>query len=367
MRLHPTYGTNQYISKIINTALPKEEQILLKLNYRQLKELFNEQPQVSEVNRLLDAKNVITDKSLKIVADISSSSIQSGLQLALDSINFPLIGKGEQNQIQIKLALQNKVEDIDIIMIEEPENHLSHINLSKLVNYIEENRNDKQLFIATHSSYVLNKLSLKKLCLISEKYIRLKDIDDQVSKSLKRLPGYDTLRAVLSPKTILVEGPSDELVLKKIFFDKHGLLPEEKGIDIIVVRGIGFKNYLEIAKHIGSDLRVVKDNDGNYKENIEDYKKNYKSVNFFSPTDDALYSLEPALIASNSENGEKLDLYAKVVLSTKTFNKYKEGVGLEEKVDFLRDWYRGDSGTGKKKVDSAMRIFESQEKISYPD
>ena len=90
----------------------------------------------------LSDENIITEKSLEIVANISSSNIQTGLQLALDSINFPLLGKGEQNKIQIKLAIQNKTNDIDVIMVEEPENHLSHINLSKLVKYIEEQRND---------------------------------------------------------------------------------------------------------------------------------------------------------------------------------------------------------------------------------
>jgi len=185
-RLHPTYGKNQYISKIINTTLSKENQALLALNYRQLKELFNEQPQVAEINKLLDSDDAVTEKSLKIVADVSSSnSVITGLQLAVENIIFPLIGKGEQNKIQIKLAIQNKANNIDIIMVEEPENHLSHVNLSKLVKYIEEQRNDKQLFLTTHSSYVLNKLSLNKLCLIAAGYTRLKDLDANVAKCQK--------------------------------------------------------------------------------------------------------------------------------------------------------------------------------------
>lgn len=288
-RLHPTYGKNQYISKIINTTLPKEQQALLNVNYRQLKQLFNDQPQVSEINNQLDSDNTITDKSLKIVANVSSAnSIETGMQLAVNDINFPLIGRGEQNKIQLKLAIQNKADNIDVIMVEEPENHLSHSNLSKLVKYIEEQRNEKQLFITTHSSYVLNKLSLNKLCLISEEYTRLKDIDSKVVKRLKRLPGYDTLRVALSQKVVLVEGPSDELILKKIYLNEHDLLPEEDAIDIIVVRGIGFGNYLEIAKHIKTKVNVVKDNDGDYDKNIKEYAKEYDEhdfIKFFSSDD----------------------------------------------------------------------------------
>ncbi len=322
-RLHPTYGRNQYISKIIRTTLTKEQQALLDLNYRQLKELFSDLTQVSEINKQLDSDNVVTEKKLQIVANVSSTNSVDGLQLSVNDINFPLIGKGEQSKIQIKLAIQNKSDNIDIIMVEEPENHLSHVNLSELVKYIEDQRNEKQLFIATHSSYVSNKLSLNKLCLISEGYTRLKDLDNKVTKRLKRLPGYDTLRVVLSKKVVLVEGPSDELILKKIYLEEYGQLPEEGGIDIIVARGIGFENYLEIAKHTGTMLNVVKDNDGDYDNNIKSYEEKYNkcnSIKFFSSEDKNLYSLEPVMIASNSVKEDKLDAYAKIALSTQTFN-----------------------------------------------
>ncbi|MDP8238931.1 MAG: AAA family ATPase [Candidatus Hatepunaea meridiana] len=370
-RLHPTYGKNQYISKIIKTTLTKEQHALLNLNYRQLKEQFNDQPQVANINKQLDSDKVITEKDLQIVANVSSTnSVETGLQLAVDRINFPHIGRGEQNNIQIKLAIQNKAKNIDVIMLEEPENHLSHVNLSKLVNYIEEHRNEKQLFITTHSSYVLNKLNLNKLCLISEKYKRLNEIEKDVSRRLKRLPGYDTLRAVLSKKVVLVEGPSDELILKKMYLVKHGRLPEEDGIDIIVVRGLGFENYLQIAKHIGTKLNVVKDNDGCYENKIKRYMEMYKEydfIEFHSSEDDNLYSLEPAMIASNSENEVTLNTYAKITLSTQTFKIYEKEKSKVNRIKFLEEWYKDKGGAGKKKVDSAMRIFESDKKIVYPD
>ena len=179
-RLHPTQGRNQYISRIINSSLSKEEQALLNVNYRQLKQHFDDQPQVKLINDELDSENIVTNKKLEVTADVSISSFESGMQLSVDNINLPQVGKGEQNTIQIKLAIQNRANNVDVISLEEPENHLSHTNLSKLVNYIEGQRQDKQLFITTHSSYVLNKLSLDKLCLINDGYIRLNDIDKLV-------------------------------------------------------------------------------------------------------------------------------------------------------------------------------------------
>ena len=310
--------------------------------------------------------------NLEIVAHITpSGSWDSNLALAVDDISFAHIGKGEQNQIQIKVAIQNKAKDVDVVMLEEPENHLSHINLIQLVSYIEKKNAGKQVFLTTHSSYVLNKLSIEKLCLLSKRYEKMKNIDGGTIKTLKRLPGYDTLRLVLAQKVILVEGPSDELVLKKIYLAANGRLPEEDGTDIIVVRGIGFKVYLDIAKALKHPVRVVKDNDGDYQKNIVKWKKeDYDGCDFiecFSPENNDERSLEPALIAANVENVASLDKLAKVMLSSKTYaGEYAACVDLAGKRVFLTAWYLTDGGP-KKKVDSAIRIFDTAEAIKYPD
>ena len=368
-RLHPTYGRTKYINSIISAALDKNARSTLNLNYRQLKARFDQEKDVVEINKNLDANNDVTNKSLKITADIASTaSWESNLQLAVDNVSFNQIGKGEQNQIQIKLALQNKAQDVDIVMIEEPENHLSHINLVRLISSIEKKNQGKQIFLTTHSSYVLNKLSIDKLCLLANAYIRLKDIEPNTVKTLKRLPGYDTLRVVLAQKLILVEGPSDELIIKKIYLNKFGRLPEEDGIDIIVVRGIGFKNYLSIAKPLNHPVRVVKDNDGDYQKKIVEWSKDYDDSNFqyFSPEDDEHYSLEPAIIEVNGDTLENLDRLAKTMLSTQTYKLYQGSGNLNARKAFLKDWY-GIKKSGKRKVDSAIRIFDSKEDIRFPD
>ncbi|WP_340619942.1 ATP-dependent nuclease [Xenorhabdus siamensis] len=253
-----------------------------------------------------------------------------------------------------------------------PENHLSHTNLSELIKFISDN-NKNQVFITTHSSYVLNKLSLNNLCLLSQKYLRLSDIDKKTSKTLQRLPGHDTLRIVLSKKVILVEGSSDELILKKIYLQKNNKLPEEDGIDIIVVHGLGFKHYLNIATHIKTQVHVVKDNDGSYKSNIENYENKFKFDNdniiFFSEKDDSLKSLEPSLIAANAKDISSLDALAKISLSPKAYEKFNRISDLDTKKAYFVSIYigeKGDKNYGSKKVDSAIRIFDSKETIKYP-
>jgi len=368
-RLHPTFGKNKYINAILNETLDEATRSTLNFAYRQIKTQFDNDDDVIAINDDLDTGHLITSKNLQITTDVKPNSTwESNLHLAVDEVHYAHIGKGEQSQIQIKLALHNNANDVNVVLMEEPENHLSHINLVMLIDYVEEHHEGKQLFLTTHNSYVLNKLSMGKLCLIGEQYVRLKDLDNKTIKRIKRLPGYDTLRIVLAQKAILVEGPSDELVIKKLFMDEHGKLPEAMGIEVIVVSGLGFKNYLNIARIVGTRTLVIRDNDGDFGTNITAWFGDYQECNHLSisaPTDNGWNSLEPALIETNGDSVQDLDQFATIVLSTQKKNEYDQLQGLAEKKVFLKDLYSGDGG---KKVDSAIRIFDSSENsITYPE
>ncbi|UNX69102.1 ATP-dependent nuclease [Klebsiella aerogenes] len=360
-RIHPTLGKNQYISTILNTALNKEELVKLTLNYRENQQVFNNSGEVKMVNTGLDTDHLITDKKLSIAAStLPAGSIQTSLQLEVDDVPFQFIGKGEQSNVQIKLAIQNKSKDIDLVMMEEPENHLSHTNLNKLVHYIERQRGTKQLFLTTHSSYVLNKLSIDKICLIQSGYKRLHNLDPTVVKTLKRLPGYDTLRVALSRKVILVEGPSDELVLKKIYLRKHDRLPEQDGIDIIVVRGVGFDTFISVGMEIGTSINVLRDNDGAYDENVvkaRDSYAAYPNIKLISSAKNEEFSLEPAMIYANASDLKTLNAFAKEVLSKQTYNLYAEVAGLNKRREFLIEWFRSVRGCYQRcKTDPPQRL-----------
>lgn len=371
-RIHPTLGKNQYISTILNTALNKEELVKLTLNYRENQQVFNNSGEVKMVNTGLDTDHLITDKKLSIAAStLPAGSIQTSLQLEVDDVPFQFIGKGEQSNVQIKLAIQNKSKDIDLVMMEEPENHLSHTNLNKLVHYIERQRGTKQLFLTTHSSYVLNKLSIDKICLVQSGYKRLHKLDPAVVKTLKRLPGYDTLRVALSRNVILVEGPSDELVLKKIYHRKHDRLPEQDGIDIIVVRGVGFDTFISVGMEIGTSINVLRDNDGAYDENVvkaRDTYAAYPNIKLISSENDEEFSLEPAMIYANAIDLKTLNAFAEEVLSKQTYNLYTKVADLNKRREFLIEWFRSVKGNGKgaRKVDSAIKLFDGNLDFKYP-
>ena len=161
-----------------------------------------------------------------------------------------------------------------LVMIEEPENHLSFSNLNRLINRIKENYKDKQIIISTHSSFVSNKLGLDNLIILENlKKIKMNDLSKSTKRFFEKIPGYDTLRMILCKKAILVEGDADELVVQKAYMMKNNnRLPIEDGIDVISV-GTSFLRFLEIADKLEKNTVVVTDNDGNYEAICKKYEK----------------------------------------------------------------------------------------------
>jgi predicted ATP-dependent endonuclease of OLD family len=257
-------AASRYVLDIVKDSLNKKQQVDLALSYRMMKDKFLADTKVEEINKSLAAKKgIISDKVLSISLDTSSrANWQSGIMPHLDDIPLPLVGKGEQNNVKIKLAMESSAES-HLFMIEEAENHLSFSNLNVLIKHIADRLDDRQLLTTTHSSFVLNKLGLDSVLLFSNgKSTTLKSLDPATQDYFLKLPGYDTLRLILARRAILVEGPSDELIVQKAFQVLNGKMPIEMGVDVITVGSLAFKRFLDIAKILGTKVDVVTDNDG---------------------------------------------------------------------------------------------------------
>ena len=98
---------------------------------------------------------------------------------------------------------------------------------------------------------------------------------------------------LLCSKAILVEGPSDELIVQRAFMDKHEkALPIEKEIDVISV-GLTFKRFLEIADIIKKPVAVVTDNDGDYDNKIAKKYKDFDDSDTIEIFADERIDLKP--------------------------------------------------------------------------
>lgn len=342
------YGTDQYIAKIIDDSLDMKEKTDLSLNFRKLKESFASEQTIKNINQKLSAKKgIISDKDLSVSVDISArSNWESTLTSYLDDIPFKFIGKGEQNSIKINLTIESKAEESQVILIEEPENHLSFSNMSKLINKIQEKCQGKQLILTTHSTFVLNKLGINNVILLNnENNMKLKDLSRETQRYFQKLPGYDTLRLILSKRPILVEGPSDELIIQKAYMQKYNKLPIEAGRDIITVRGLSFKRFLEIAKLLEKEVSVVTDNDGDLEKlerKYEDYSDD-KNICICYSDDEALKTLEPQILGVNDTE-----------ILNDIFGTNKSKAELEKYMD-------------SNKTESALKIFESGVDINIPE
>jgi len=340
-------GADSYIQNIISDGLAPKEKVALAVAYRRMKEQFSAEPSIQSINGSF-AKGAITEKNLTIAIDISKrTNWETNLIPHLDDLPFQLSGKGEQTALKIMLALERKAEDADVILIEEPENHLSFSSMSNLVSRISAKCGGKQIVITTHSAYVLNKLGIEKVLLLHRgKTTSLAKLPHGTYDYFKKLSGYDTLRLILAKRAILVEGPSDELVIQKAYHAKHGTLPIENGVDVINVRGLSFSRFLDIAKELGKEVAVVTDNDGDHQRKIVDKYAPYTgipTIQICASSDNTLATLEPQIAACN-------DLA--------TLNKVL-GTSYTNQVDLVKHMVAN-------KTECALKIFESKEVIIFP-
>ena len=355
----PISGSDIYISRIIKNILEENEIVKIAQVHRIMKENFSKESVVMGINQKLED---IANEKVTISVDLGNkNSWESFLITELDDIPYNFIGKGKQSVIKTKLALSDeKIADKKIILLEEPECHLSHSNLNILLNTVNNSKQDKQIIITTHSSFVANKLGLEHLILINEsKTLRLADLQIQTQNYFKKVSGYDTLRFLFSKKSILVEGPSDELIVQRAYMDFHGgKLPIQQGVDVISV-GTSFLRFLEIAQLLQLNVSVLTDNDGNievlerkYSKYLEVNKKENINIcydqtvhNYNGKINEYNYNtIEPCILRSNS-----LDKMNRIL--NKTFSSE------DELLQFMKN----------NKTEVALKIFESEEQIVYPD
>ena len=170
-------------------------------------------------------------------------------------------GKGKENIIKTKIALDRNVGKMDVIAIEEPENHLSYNHLKQMIDEIK-NQTGKQLIITTHESMIANSLDLRNILWIKDTSTSsLTNLNEQDADFFVKSSNNNILQFILSSKVILVEGPTEFLLIPKIFETLFGESIEKYGISIIECGGVTYKRYLDIAEKMNKKVSIITDND----------------------------------------------------------------------------------------------------------
>lgn len=355
-------GSDAYVSRIVRDFLEDKERVALAKVHREMADAFRQNKEVGEVNKKINEANDLLDgREISLAIDLAARSAwESNLITCIDRIPFHFIGKGEQSLAKIAIALAHKrAQNANVLLVEEPENHLSYSRLNQLIDMMSAANEEKQIVMTTHSSFVANKASLMHLIMLHEgKTTRLSELDPETSTFFQKLAGYDTLRLLLCKRAILVEGDSDELVVQKAYKLKYGKLPIERGVDVISV-GTSFLRFLEIAEKLNKPVTVVTDNDGS----VDALKKKYESYLGANAKDYIRISFDEIIDARKEIAGESFNFNTLEprMLAANGCVAMKEmlGTAFDEEEKLLKHMRAN-------KTDCGLKIFNFEKDVKFP-
>ena len=302
-----TSGIDYHLRQILGDQLEPNERAKISQEYRRVKAAMSDTALGVVNKRMSSVHATLHNRPIALAMDQSARTSWEGVVTPhVDNVPFSMSGQGQQSAIKISLAMNRHSGNARFVMIEEPENHLSHTSLVTLLSRIESLAGDQQqIFITTHSSFVLNRLGLDTLLLMGRNVAaKLVGLRPDTVNYFKKLPGYDTLRIVLANNIVLVEGPSDEIIFERIFQDRFKKLPMHCGIDVLSMRGLSLARGLELCAALNKPITAMRDNDGvdpsELRDSVKDWLKTGEREVFIGSVADG-ETLEPQLISHNGE------------------------------------------------------------------
>ncbi len=274
-QINSEYATKEYIRTVYESLVKNPQRVNLRNDYRQQKVQF-------KANNLNVVNDRLDDYQFAIRSG-AKSNLETDLMITEDDVPIENRGKGRQCFIKTEFALRryDEEQNLDTLLLEEPENHLSHTNMKKLIIRISESQT-KQIFIATHNSLISTRLDLRKSILLnssSQEPVLLKDLPQETAKFFMKAPDNNILEFIMSSKVILVEGDAEYILIDAIYSNVIGSTLEADNVHVISVGGTSFKRYLDLALLLNTRTAVIRDNDGNAQAKCIDAYEDYNAAN----------------------------------------------------------------------------------------
>lgn len=184
-------------------------------------------------------------------------------------------GLGERNLVFIFLLFafyKSTQKSFNLCCIEEPESHLSINNLKLATDFIYKSVNKSnrllQTILTTHNPTVINKLKINNVVAFNgTEAISLTDVSQNLLDYLRKRPNFDILKLLFADKVILVEGPSEEMLINTFIQTKVNSL---NNVEVISIGHKGYKTFLDIWLRINKNnsakkIGVVRDFDNQQK------------------------------------------------------------------------------------------------------
>lgn len=311
---------SQALVKLLHNKLGNEQKVKVEESYGTF---FNELKTISDLDNVFNWQETSDLENAKdffskinLMPNMPSiSSLLNNVKLGIGDEYLHTQGLGYRNLVYL-LVMTNSLEinndiALNILTLEEPEAHLCINNerlLASFINNILSKSNKTQLFLSTHSSEFLNKLELENVTVMKEgKAFSLKSVANQKDLDyLSKKPNLDFLKFLYSRKCILVEGPTEEMLIKSYLYHQNDLLND---IEVLSLHK-GFTTMLDIWLKVNSGtshrIGIIRDFDSEIKAQLRHEKYNDNENIVVKTTSE--YTLEPEFVKTG-ENYAKLKVY----------------------------------------------------------
>ena len=261
--------------------------------------------------------------------DESENSFRDSISAVKNGVDVKNLGQGEKVLLGVENAYSHLKETVKILLIEEPENHLSFQNLQKLVNMLSSNTG-VQVFIGTHSNMIASRLGVDNLHFLDNGQIsKLEGLNRDTIRFFQKSTNQNLLNFSLGKKIMLVEGNAEYILMEKFFEMIHSKKPEDFNVSIISVDGLSFERYLEIAAcFVDKKVVVITDNDSDYAGNVQSKYSSYQQFQNIKVSSDLDNDNQTFEICIYKNNKALLDS------SGLTKSKDLQGYMLREKAEF---------------------------------
>lgn len=347
---------NQFAREVYS-SLSEDQRIKVETRFRnKTKDLF------SDVSITVDS-----DTPYNLSVDVDSLKFNSILDVQVPNKgSVEELGSGEENIIKTRLSLKTESK---LIVIEEPENHLTAANTRKQIDQIKSLSKNSQLIITTHDSHIVTGLDLKNVIWIKENnndekvVARVDGIDDKSQLFFQRRDDLDFLKLLTARKIILVEGAAEYILMRT--FIRLVFKGDDSSIEVLSMGGRDYSPFVDLVKNLKIKMVIFTDNDGNRVKDLNDFNDEQEANNlaikaFFDPDCKNKTTFEKVEYYENKEAIENEQLISKRA-STTTYKRPVQGKDEDVKSAQLAFMLNN-------KSESAIRMIEyyKNRKIKIP-
>lgn len=225
--------------------------------------------------------NIWKDNNIDILIEITETGAFSflikdkGIYNEHDRFSITDRSQGAQQILSLIFSLSlettNKERRNELILIDEPEVHLHPSGVREVSRELMKIGASNYIFIATHSPFMIDKRHrerhyiVKKNASATTEIYRIKDCDNIIDDEVLRDAfGIEVYRDLLNPHSILVEGVSDKLLLRKALS-----ILEKNNVGIANGHGSNIVTLASKMNHDDMSVMVILDDDEEGKRDKE--------------------------------------------------------------------------------------------------